>query len=476
MSNSPVSTTPKLTPDQRRAAAGQFERARQVLKGGDYDYCLQLLLACCKIDPANLIYRQELRQTQRAKYGNNQKGQPLAIVRSLWGRLRLKQIMLKGNYLEALVLAEQILMRNPWDLGTHLVMAQAFEELEMHDHALWTLEQIRPTNAQNPSVNRPLARLYERRGNFNQAIALWELVRKADPSDVEAQRKGKDLAASATIAKGKYEDVLKGDALSPQAEKETATDQPVLPADVTTEDRHPREVANLLEKIKANPKNANAHLHLSNLYRKAEQFDKAKETLQKAMPLTGNSFDIAQELFDLDIEPFRRDLAVTEERLRQKPGDKELQQIRAGLIKEINTRELEFHRRRSDRYPTDMAARFEMGLRLQRGGQLDEAIKELQAVRSDPRHHGKALFYLGLCFLARNNWRLAQRNFEEALKQLGAGDAVLQKEAMFHLAEGYARTGELERALELGSDLANLDYSYRNIGALLEEWQTRTVK
>jgi tetratricopeptide (TPR) repeat protein len=117
-----------------------------------------------------------------------------------------------------------------------------------------------------------------------------------------------------------------------------------------------------------------------------------------------------------------------------------------------------------------------MGLRLQRGGQLDEAIKELQAVRSDPRHHGKALFYLGLCFLARNNWRLAQRNFEEALKQLGASDAAMQKEAMFHLAEGYAKTGELERALELGSDLANLDYSYRNIGALLEEWQTRTVK
>src|SRR5215475_1903427 len=100
MATPTASTTPKLTPEQRRAAAGQFERARQVLKGGDYDYCLQLLLACCKIDPANLIYRQELRQTQRAKYGNNQKGQPLAILRSLWGRLRLKQIMLKGNYLE----------------------------------------------------------------------------------------------------------------------------------------------------------------------------------------------------------------------------------------------------------------------------------------------------------------------------------------------------------------------------------------
>jgi tetratricopeptide (TPR) repeat protein len=476
MSNNPTSALPKLTPDQRRAAAGQFERARQVLKGGDHDYCLQLLLACCNIDPANLIYRQELRQTQRAKYGNNQKGQSLAFIRTLWGQLRLKRLMLKESFLEALVQAELILMRNPWDLGTHLIMSQAFEELDWSDHALWTLEQIRPTHSHDPRVNRPLARLYEKRGNFNQAIALWELVRKAAPDDLEAQRKGKDLAASATIAKGKYEEVIRGEAASPQAEQETATDQPALKDDVAAADRHPREVAALIEKIKANPKNANAHLQLSNLFRKADQFDKARDVLQQALLATGNSFEIAQELADLDIEPFRRDLGVTDERLRQKSGDAELQQIRARLAKEINTRELDYYRRRSDRFPTDTAARFEMGLRLLRGGQLDDAIKELQAVRTDPRHHGKALFHLGVCFKMRNNWRLAQRNFEEALKQLGGGDGFLRKEAMFNLAAGYAEAGELARAIEVGCDLANLDYSYKNIGALVDEWQAKAEK
>src|SRR5438105_5029580 len=57
-----LSTQPKLTPEQRRAAAGQFERANQVLKAGDHEYGLRLLLECCKIDPASLIYRQALRQ------------------------------------------------------------------------------------------------------------------------------------------------------------------------------------------------------------------------------------------------------------------------------------------------------------------------------------------------------------------------------------------------------------------------------
>lgn len=464
---------PKLTPDQRRAATGQFERANQVLKGGDYDYGLRLLLECCKIDPANLIYRQALRQNQRAKYKNNQSGQTLAYFRSFFTRLKLQRSLLSGNYLEALVQSELILMRNPWDLATHLTMAQAFEGLEWHDHALWTLEQIRPLHANNAKVNRPLARLYERRGNFNQAIALWELVRKAVPDDLEAQRKGKDLAASATIAKGRYEEAINAEVPSPSAD--TKPDHPALPKSESP-DRQPREIAQVLEKIKNNPKNANGYLQLANIYKKAEQFDKAREVLQQAMEPTNNSFEITQEMLELDIEPFRRDLAVAEERLRTTPDDADLQHIRAKLAKEINTRELELHRRRSDRFPSDAAARFELGLRLVRAGQVDEAIKELQTIRSDPRHHGKAVFYLGICFKSRNNWRLAQRNFEEALQHLAAGDEFLRKEAMFILAAGYAETGELDRAVDLGCELANIDYNYKNIGTLLEDWQAKAAQ
>jgi tetratricopeptide (TPR) repeat protein len=471
---------PRLTTEQRRAATGQFERAKQVLKAGDLDYCMQLLLACCKIDPANLTYRQELRHTQRAKYKNNGTGQSLAYVRTLMGRFRMKRAVLNGNYLDALVQAELILMRNPWDMATHLAMAQAFEALEWPDHALWTLEQIRPTHPKNPKVNRPLARLYEQRGNFNQAIALWELVRKADPNDLEAQRKGKDLAASATIAKGRYEDAVNGDAPSPANAAETSTEQPALGATEKApppkEDRYPREIAAQMEKIKQNPKNANGYLALANIYRKAEQFDKAKKILEDGLGPTGNSFEIVQEMLDLDIEPFRRDLGITEEKLRKDPRDAGLQEIRAKLVKEINTRELEFYRNRSDRFPTDTAARFEMGTRLLRAGQIDEAIKELQTVRNDPRHHGKAHFYLGMCFKTRNNWKLAQRNFEEALQHLGDGDGFLRKETMFVLATGYADSGELDRAIELGCDLANLDYNYKNIGALIEEWQSKAAK
>ena len=65
MSESTLSALPPLTPEHHRIAAEQFHRANQVLESGNHDYAIQLLLACCKRDPANLTYRKFLRLTQR---------------------------------------------------------------------------------------------------------------------------------------------------------------------------------------------------------------------------------------------------------------------------------------------------------------------------------------------------------------------------------------------------------------------------
>ena len=142
-------------------------------------------------------------------------------------------------------------------------------------------------------------------------------------------------------------------------------------------------------------------------------------------------------------------------------------------MKEINSRELDIFRRKSDRYPTEMAHRFELGVRLLRAGQVDEAIRELQASRSDPRQHWRSLLYLAYCFKTRNNWRLAKRNFEECLQTLPASEGTTRKEVLFQLAQGSAESGDLAAAVELAHELANLDFAFKDIGRLLDEWQAR---
>ncbi len=495
MSQPKTPSLPRLTHEQRLSAAGQFERANQVLTTGNFDYGIPLLVNCCLIDPGNPTYRQALRNAQRSKYKNNGKGQSLAFLTSLPAKLKLKSAFSKGNYAQVLRHAEDVCMRNPWDIGTHLAMAAAFEKLDLPGMAIWTLDQVRQVDGDNPAINRPLARLFEKAGNYATAITLWEKVRKAVPGDIEAQHKYKDLAASATIAKGRYGDAIQGAAapavkVTPTASDTAAQDSPPEPGDLprakaeTTrppggkknDDRVPREIAALQAKIQANPTNANAYMHLAAVYRRADQFDQARDVLTSGLGPTANHFDIAMELADLDIESFRRDLAVAEEKLSRQPGNQELQTIRARLAKEIATRELDYFRQKADRYPTNASHRFEMGVRLLQCGQVDEAIRELQAIRTDPRHKGKALFYLGYCFQSRNNWRLAQRNFEEALGQLAPADEKLRKEILYQLAKGYAQTGELTRAVDLGCELANLDFSYKDIGKLLDDWQRQDDK
>src|SRR6516165_11666923 len=77
------SLLPRLSHEQRRVAAGQFERANQVITTGNHDYGIQLLLTCCKLDPGSLIYRQKLRQTEKAKYNNNLRGSRLAFLTTI---------------------------------------------------------------------------------------------------------------------------------------------------------------------------------------------------------------------------------------------------------------------------------------------------------------------------------------------------------------------------------------------------------
>jgi tetratricopeptide (TPR) repeat protein len=480
MNPTPSPDVPVPTAEQRRSAAGQFDRANQVIATGNYDYGLNLLVNCCKLDRANLIYRQALRRTEKAKYKNNLRGHWLAWLTTWPAKARIKAALRSGDHVKVLDLGEQVLMRNPWDIGAQMDLAVAADELGLVDLAVWSLEQARQKDPNNPAVNRALALVYEKRGNFTQAMALWNMVRKARPQDVEADRKVKDLAASDTIQRGNYKGLNEDGKYEVDADVElpqTTPGRQSRKSPVIVPPRAPEGNSSSGDpqrrRIEANPTDARGYLHLAHHYRKTDDFEKARAILQEGLGPTGNAFELVAEMADLEIEPFRRDLAITEEKATAEPSNPELRQHRARLKKEIGTRELGLFRLKADRFPTEGAYRLEVGVRLLNIGQIDEAIRELQNVRSDPRHAGKAAHYLGHCFKARNNWRLAQRNFEEALQHIPAADVELRKETLYDLALICAETGDLGRAVDLGSDLAHEDYTFRDIGRLLEEWQAK---
>jgi tetratricopeptide (TPR) repeat protein len=467
MADNDPTTLPPPSPDQRKISAAQFEKANQVIATGNYDYGIQLLMSCCKLDPANIVYRQTLRRTERTKFNNNLRGSRLAWLSNSTAKARIKAAKRGRTYLKVLEHGEEVLAKNPWDIGAQMDMAEAADALGLIDLAIWILEQARQKDPNLATLNRSLARLYEKRGNFAQAIALWELVRKVDPADIEAAHKAKDLAASETIQRGQYEQVAGNQAPTQHGDPQLVAG-PASPAE-----RLAREAAAIQKRIDAAPTKPSGYLDLAALYRRHNQLDKAREVLSKGLGPTGNHFQLSLELADLELEPFRQNLVLAEEKLAADPENAELRKIRLDLRKEINTRETDLFRMKADRFPTELIHRLELGLRLLRAGQLDEAIRELQTAKADPRHGWRALMYLGHCFKNRNNWRLARRNFEDALQALPAQDAAARKDILFTLANGCAEAGELADAVELGHELANIDFSYRDIGRLLDEWQAR---
>lgn len=471
---------PSLTAEQRRIANDNFDRARQVIAGGNFDYGIELLLTCCRLDPGNLQYRQALRKAQKDKYGNNGRGSWFAFLSTPRHKARMKGAKASGDYRRAIEHGEAVLCRNPWDIGAQMDMAEAFDALGLVDLAVFSLDQARQKNPKNATLNRALARLFEKRGDFKKAMALWQMVRDANPADVEAGHKAKNLAASETIARGGYEQVVSGSKESPVlAQMEQKAAQAV--------EKVNREAEALLKRIEADPTEPALYLQLAASHKKFGEVERARAVLQQGLGPTGNSPMLQIELHELDVQPFRRQLEAIEAKLKSlldKPltddteeddaaDATELRRSQQKLLKEIQLREIDIAKARAAQAPNDLSLRLELGRKLLLGDLIDQAIAELQQARRDEKLKGRACLNLGLCFRKRNNWRLAQRNFEEALQAMSSGDDASRKETLFQLATGTAEAGDMAKALDFGHELANLDFNYRGIGGLLDEWQAK---
>jgi tetratricopeptide (TPR) repeat protein len=116
-----------------------------------------------------------------------------------------------------------------------------------------------------------------------------------------------------------------------------------------------------------------------------------------------------------ELDTFRNDLAITEDKLREQPDRAELKEIRARLVHEIEAREMSLLQERADRFPGELRYRFEFGVRLLKAGQFDAALSAFEQVRADERWRWRSLVYAAYCHINRRKWALAKPLLVEAL-------------------------------------------------------------
>jgi serine/threonine protein kinase len=178
-----------VSAEQSRAAAAFHERALQILEeGGGDDYARQLLQQCMALDPFTTKYRQTLRELN-AKSAGGAFQRWFGSLNVLATKSKLRLARSGSNWRKVLELGEDILARQPADADTHIQMAEAAKQLKLPAFALWLLEKGRELSPDNVPLMRATALLHEERQNWRTAVALWERIRDADPTDIEAAHK-----------------------------------------------------------------------------------------------------------------------------------------------------------------------------------------------------------------------------------------------------------------------------------------------
>jgi Flp pilus assembly protein TadD len=124
-------------------------------------------------------------------------------------------------------------------------------------------------------------------------------------------------------------------------------------------------------------------------------------------------------------------------------------------------------RKRSERNPTDLHLRYELGEHLLQAGRFRDALPELQRARQNPNARLKAMNLLGRCYRELGMLDLAAKQLEEAAKEITSMDA-LKKEIVYNLGLVFELMGEGGKSIAAMKQVYEADYGYRDVATRVE--------
>lgn len=461
-----------ILPAKRRRLQQCFEHGSKSAAQGSFDYAADLFTQCVLGDPGNVIYTQQFLKTLHQKYNNNKKGSKLAGMKGMGIQGSIKKASMSKDWPGVIAAGLEMLKLNPWHVPTLTAMAAACDVMEFSEAQLAYLKGAMELDPKDPHVNRLCGRALARVGEFEQAIACWQRVKQAKPGDDEATRAISNLQVEKTISRGGYEDA--GTSTDVMADKEAQADRRGGGVQATPEQR--------LEKLIAKkPEDLGNYLELADIHHRNQRFAESEAVLGQALQVSGGDIMVRERLEETQMHRAREQLVIAQKRAQQEKTE-EAVKLAKEMKEELNRVELEIYRNRCERYPTSVGFKFELGLRLKRAGQFGEAIKSLQAARSDSKRQSAVHLELGECFQSIKQHSLAMTNYEEAIQTVAERDIEQRKLALYRAGylgwrlweaqkekEPASAQKYLEKAQKYLTDLASLEYGYKDVSTLLDK-------
>ncbi len=468
--HAPAQGLSPLTAASRQRLQKVFEHGQRCAEKKDFDYANQLFSQCVAEDPGSILYLQHFFANLQNKYGDNKKGAKLAGLKIKSHRAALRKAASKGKWEAALQAGCAALALNPWDISSLLAMATAYDELQIDECQLFYLRWAMGVDANDPAVNRQAAFTLQRMGQFDQAIACWQRVAQAKPQDEEARQAISRLSVEKTIHQGGYSTASLGGGEEGNAETKVSVAQfskQAKDGGGAEESLSPEE--RLKAAIIANPTDVESYLQLADICMGEARYSDAEYVLTRASDAAGSAdFRVHERLEDVLLRRAAQQLAIAEQQAQQDPS-KENKLLAKKIRRQVNQVELEVYVAKSDRDPNNTQLKYELGTRLKNAGKHKEAITAFQGARGDPKQRAKVLLELGECFQRIEQYKLALSNYEEAIEACTEQDSETRRLALYRA--GVLSTGmkELDRADRHLTELAGLDFSYRDVADRLDK-------
>jgi tetratricopeptide (TPR) repeat protein len=420
------------------------KKAAVAAVANDFDYVTDLLVQCVTGDPGNALYARAYIENLQKKYGNNKKGAPIYTQFGARGaRAAVKKALGLGQWDEVIAQGLKALTVNPWDVPTLHCMASAAGKTGDRDCELYYLQSALMGTPKDPACNRLYAIALTDRGLIDQAIVFWHRVEEALPDNEEAKRAVAALTVQKARSRGGFDD-----------DDEASRTQRVMDqqqAEITLERK-------LLQKIEREPTVLAPYLELSQYYINEERFKDCEELLAKAYEASDGNPDIREKWEDAELR-----------HLRQKITQAKDPAVKKKLQTLYFDKDVEVCKNRVQRYPGNLSFKFELGYRLMLTKQYAAAIQELQVAKNEPRRRGVCMLVLGQCFKQIGQYPLAMNNYELAIAEIPDRDADNKKKALYLAGCLALDLKDLDTAEKHLTVLANLDFAYKDVSALLDK-------
>jgi len=463
--SSDQSGNPYLSPEIKARLQECYTTGNVKMSQGAHDYATEMFIQCILGDPSNIMSIQAFILNLRQKYNNNKKGNSMAFLKSAGMKSAIKTASVRKKWDDVLKNGAEMLKINPWDAGTFVAMGRACLELDFPLAGLAYFKQAVESSPNDVEINRVSARALQEMEEYDQAIACWNRVLKIKPNDEEGRKSIGDLMIEKTIKVGKY-----NNAESEKNTKSTSQHRENV-QNIEYEERVALSPEEQFEKnVRKNPDNTTLYIDRADSLFQSNQIKEAENVLLRLLKVQDKPeyrlrlVEVRQRRLMEELNKIKSNYESTD-----KPEVKEkLKPLFVVKKQELEQVTLQMRTMRVEQNPGNSQYRFDMGDAYQLQRKYKEAIAEYQAAKADISLQGDCLLALGQCFQQIKQFRLALTHYQQAIAAI-AGDGDAKKKALYLAARLAYGLNDYDKADDFASQLAAIDFSYKDVGELLDK-------